>query len=213
MDEELRPAPHIYINDLDSLRVVSDSFRLQLLSLLDEPRTVKELAKSLDIPPHKLYYHINMLEEHGFIRVTSTRMVSAIPEKFYQITAFQFRTNPDLLTITTSDKSQAGLDIYLQSVLDTTKNDIKKSAEVGLLDFSATAPRWQRLLSMRGILRYPHAKAQLFQERFVQLLKDMEEEIKAEIEPQEETQAFEFTLVFFPTVAGATISEEQQKDE
>ncbi len=209
MEEELQPAPHIYINNLESLRVVSDSFRMQLLSLMGEPCTVKDLAKSLDIPPHKLYYHINMLEEHGFIRVTSTRMVSAILEKFYQITAYQFRTNPELLAIKNPDKGLEGLDFYLQSILDSTKNDVKKSAEAGLLDFSPDAPRLRRLLAIRGILRYSPAKAEAFYARLEEILK----ELSADAESTEDSAAYEFTALFFPTVTEIATSQELKKDE
>ena len=51
--------------------------------------TVKQIAADLKTPIKKLYYHVNLLEEHGLIRITSTRVVSGIIEKQYRVTAYR----------------------------------------------------------------------------------------------------------------------------
>ena len=79
------------IENLETLKVVADPLRLRILDAFgDKPHTVKQIAKVLEIPPNKLYYHVNMLEEHGLIRVVNTRLVSGIVEKTYRATAYLF---------------------------------------------------------------------------------------------------------------------------
>ncbi|MBX6342634.1 MAG: helix-turn-helix transcriptional regulator [Thermomicrobiaceae bacterium] len=82
-------APDVFvIRDLETLRAVSDPLRLRLFELLrGGPRTVKQLAAALDLPPTRLYYHVGQLEAHGLVRVVDTRVVSGIIEKRYQATA------------------------------------------------------------------------------------------------------------------------------
>src|SRR4051812_17141092 len=79
------------IADLETLRVIADPVRVQILEAsVMEPRTVKQIARLLGIPATKLYYHINMMEEHGLLRVVGTRLVSGILEKQYRATAMSF---------------------------------------------------------------------------------------------------------------------------
>src|SRR4051794_29356500 len=78
----------LVVSDLELLRLVSDPLRIQILEHMREtPRTVKELAADLEVPATRLYYHMNLLESHGLIRVASTRMISGIVEKRYEVTA------------------------------------------------------------------------------------------------------------------------------
>lgn len=85
------------IDDLGTLRVLSDPLRLRLIEALGgEPTTVKVLARVLGVKPNRLYYHVNLLEEHGLIRVTETRLVSGIVERTYGLVARHFAVSDDL---------------------------------------------------------------------------------------------------------------------
>ena len=67
------------VTDLETIKIISDPLRVQILehigltSEVGKLITVKEIAEALDIPPTKLYYHINLLEKHDLIRVAETR--------------------------------------------------------------------------------------------------------------------------------------------
>src|SRR5690349_23081625 len=92
------PKDLLVITDLETVKVVADPLRLQLLNLLrEEARTVKELAKTLHLPQTKLYYHMDLLEKHGLVRVVGTRLVSGILEKRYQAAAYKFSVDHALL--------------------------------------------------------------------------------------------------------------------
>ena len=94
-----RPAlqDRLVIEDPAALKAISDPMRLRLLELLTgEPRTVKYLAKVVGVRPNRLYYHVRMLEEHGLVQVTGTRLVSGIVERHYQATARSYVVGPSL---------------------------------------------------------------------------------------------------------------------
>jgi DNA-binding transcriptional ArsR family regulator len=86
------------IEDLASLKAISDPLRLRILLVFsdDAPRTVKEIAAELGVEPTRLYYHIRILEKAGMIRVASQRMVSGIEEKTYEATASSWVPSPSV---------------------------------------------------------------------------------------------------------------------
>jgi DNA-binding transcriptional ArsR family regulator len=87
------------IDDVGALKALADTRRLtMLLAMTDRPRTVKEIAASMDVPVTRLYYHVRLLEQHGLLRVASTRMVSGIEERRYQATAKSWTIAAPLLS-------------------------------------------------------------------------------------------------------------------
>ncbi len=88
------------VTSLETLKVMADPIRLHILEhLVAKPMTVKELAKRLGTTPTKLYYHINLMEEHGLIKVVSQRIVSGIVEKQYRTRAKSFDVDKSLLAL------------------------------------------------------------------------------------------------------------------
>lgn len=76
------------IADVAGLKAVADPTRIRLLGELNQgARSVKELAKLLDVPPTRLYYHVKILEQAGLIRVAETRLVSGIEERRFEALA------------------------------------------------------------------------------------------------------------------------------
>ena len=128
------PATHV-ITDLETLKVISDPFRIDLIRMIHEANmegrfsTVKEISETLDLPPTKLYYHINLLEKHGLIVVGDTKVVSGIIEKQYQIVADDITIAPEVLSTSETSEDEK-LEFMLQSMrsfLDSTYEDIKRS--------------------------------------------------------------------------------------
>src|SRR6476659_4332264 len=116
-EETFEPASELVIADLDALRVIADPLRIQILQVTaEEPRTVKQIAGMVNIPPTKLYYHINALEEHGLLRVVSTRLVSGILEKQYRAAAMSMRFDRRLLASGTGAEDDA-LNLMLATAL------------------------------------------------------------------------------------------------
>src|SRR5918996_3635847 len=125
----------LVVSDLDVLRLISDPVRIQLLELMrSAPRTVKELASELGVPATRLYYHMNLLEDHGLIRVASTRIVSGIVEKRYEVTAARLSVDRSLLSHI--GEPTTGLETHLAFVLDEAKAEILNANRAGLIDAS-----------------------------------------------------------------------------
>lgn len=195
----VQPADLFKIRDLETLKVVTDPLRLNLLNLLrGEPRTVKELARALHLSQTKLYYHIGLLEEHGLIRVVGTRLVSGIVEKQYQATAYKLTVDRALFTPTDAAPSAyEGLDVFLSAVLDYTHSDMMRSVRAGLADPDKEAPPERKLHVGRQWFWLTAEEARAFMER----LGELEDEFRHRHgdTPAEGTQLYEFLVGFYPT--------------
>jgi len=123
------PQAEFVIQDIETLRAISDPLRIRLLELMAQPQTVKEIAAQLGVGKTKLYYHLNLLEKHGIIRVARTRVVSGIIEKSYQVAAFSFRPAKELLL--RGDEGKAHGVAIVESILDATRADLTHSLNTG----------------------------------------------------------------------------------
>jgi DNA-binding transcriptional ArsR family regulator len=189
------------MTSLQSIRVLFHPHRLQIVELLEgEPRTVKQIASQLKIGPTRLYYHIKLLAEHGFIRVVKTRVVSGIIEKQYQATAHRFIVDRALYFV---DGSRHGaLDVLLSSIWDETKRDIKHSAKDGCIDLSQKAPMPTALMLRRELRRMPATRAQAFYARLTALFREFDcidsDAYGADV------ALYALTLAFYPSLSQPT---------
>lgn len=93
------PAAELATRDPDLLVAIAQPLRMRLLiEVMRRPMTAAQLAEALQVPLTRLYYHLNLLEGHGAIKVVATRPVRGIEEKRYRATAYSFQLDRDLLT-------------------------------------------------------------------------------------------------------------------
>ncbi|KEO82434.1 transcriptional regulator [Tumebacillus flagellatus] len=73
------------VKSFDQLKVLSNNFRVRILNLYDdwEPRTNKQIADALQLPPSKVHYHVRELERVGLLQLVETRQSGGVVEKFY----------------------------------------------------------------------------------------------------------------------------------
>ena len=68
----------------EQLKALADKTRTTILDLLNErAATTSQLAEVLGKPKGTVGYHLNVLEQHGLVRVVRTRKVRAMTEKYY----------------------------------------------------------------------------------------------------------------------------------
>lgn len=115
------------VDDLEVLKVIAHSTRLDILQSLKSPKTVKEIAKLLKMPATKLYYHINLMESHGLIQVVETNLVSGIVEKKYQVVAHNYRIDNELLA--TQPPAAKDLDRMLTTIFDVTQAELRRTMQ------------------------------------------------------------------------------------
>lgn len=76
---------------LEQLDVLTSPIRLQLIEAFNHPNTVKAVAGRLGVPVTRVYYHVNLLVEHGFLRAVEERQVGGLVERHFAVTADGFQ--------------------------------------------------------------------------------------------------------------------------
>lgn len=118
------PEAELWIEDVETIKVMAHSRRMAILRLMQSPTTVNTISAELGIAASKLYYHVNLLEKNGLIQVVDHNIESGIVEKIYQVTARQFKlVNPLLRT----DLPEATADALFEDMLHTTQQDFRRA--------------------------------------------------------------------------------------
>jgi len=174
------PLAEMKISDLETIRIMSDPLRLRVIQAMsadvDESWTVKRLAAALGLPATKLYYHINLLEKHGLVRVTGTGMVSGIVESRYAITARRFGIAHSVFGSESEDGGNAIAGL-LTSILDTTRDEILTNVAKGTIVSSEGEPDSPRRLTIgKTIARLSVARAIEFRQQVEALLKAFDDD-------------------------------------
>ena len=76
-----------FIRDLETMKALSDPRRVEILGLLQKPRTTRQVADVLGETANAMHYHILALEKHHLIGVVKTAMKGHMQEKYYQAAA------------------------------------------------------------------------------------------------------------------------------
>lgn len=184
------------IDDIAVLEILNNSTRLKILSNLEEPSSVKVVAEAMGVPTTRLYYHINLLEDAGLIRVVETRKVGAMIERLYQTVADTFRPGQALF------ENSGDLERLAKVAADIVLDGARLDAETGLLrHFEAMAEGKKRSelhpgTVSRSVRSMSHASAAEFLKR----LEDLVDEWSS-TDSGEDAEQFALSIVFFPLVS------------
>jgi DNA-binding transcriptional ArsR family regulator len=77
----------LYIEDVDQAAALLKPQRIELLKLLDRPRTCRELGQVFDETPQQIHYHIKALQHAGLVEQVGERRVRGTVEGSYQARA------------------------------------------------------------------------------------------------------------------------------
>jgi DNA-binding transcriptional ArsR family regulator len=198
--EENRIKENYLIKDIETLRVIADPLRTQIMELLvHDSMTVRQVAEKLGLAAGKLYYHFSLLEKHGLVHVVETRQVANMIEKLYRATAASLDVDPSLLTFTT-EQGKESIHALLTAMLDSTREDLQRSLQARAFSLERGAdPKQRRVLVNRLMSRIPDAQAEEFTERLESLLKEFE---LADQDPnlsEEELHPYAFAVAFYPS--------------
>lgn len=167
------PEDNLTITSLETLKALSDALRARIVDLLRaDVHTVKQLAAALKIPPKKLYYHVNLMEQHGLIRVVGTRLVSGIVEKQYRATAYIFLIEPSLFAAHTPN--DGGLNPAVAMMFDATRNQLEQNIQNGMVDLAADAPLVRSLLLSWSMNQMQPEQAEMFYTRLQALVEEFD---------------------------------------
>jgi len=184
-----------------TLRIYFDPMRTRIIrTMAAQPRTVHDIADKLGVPFTRLYYHINMLEKHGLIRVVDVRSLSGVvEEKYYRVTAYRFIIDRALLTMRKDDgddtaKDETGLIQRVEQALISTQRDLRHSVQRGLVDLTVTPPHTHALVSTCGALPLSPQRALEFQRRLLALCDEFAQDVTSA-----GTRHYAVALTVYPT--------------
>lgn len=91
--------PEVYnLETIEQMRAIADPLRQRIMQeLLQQPRTVTQVAEVLGIAPAKVHYHVRELERVGLTKLVFTREKGGILEKYFQPVARNLFVDQELL--------------------------------------------------------------------------------------------------------------------
>lgn len=88
---------NLVLDQVGQISALFKPIRLELLTMLAEPRTCGQLAEVFNTSPQKIYYHIKVLERAGLVEKVYEQRVRGIMEGYYQAAAKSYWLAPDLV--------------------------------------------------------------------------------------------------------------------
>ena len=198
MVNESTPAPFHLIRDLDTLKILADPLRNQILEILAPGElTVNQMAEKLGLAPSKLYYHINLLEKNGLIQEVDSIVKGNIIEKVYWITALEYKMDEHLCNFGTPEGQQSVMTSMIMPI-DLTREDIVRSLEARSSALALGAEKHPRdVIIYREVRVMSDEQADQFRDRLRALLDEFEATEKGETGAGTHTRAL--TVAFYPS--------------
>lgn len=207
--------PYI-IRDLETLRVVADPLRSQILDLLiQEPQTVKQVADKLGDSPNKLYYHFSLLEKQHLIEISETRMVANMLEKVYRAIARHIDIDPSLISFT-NEEGRVAMHAFVTPVIDATRQDLVRSLQARQIQIESGAVQHPRpIFIAREVSHLSDERMVEFSERLQALVNEFVK--TGEGVPTSEAPSYALTVAFYPSFyydsANGDANDREQGDE
>ncbi len=200
-----------YIGNLDTLKVMTDERRLQMLELLvQQPYTVKQLAGELELAPTKLYYHIKQLEDHELIRVVETQVVSGIIEKTYRARARRFSIDETVLQ-PNKDTVQAAVNM-VSTMFENTLQEIRRSADGGLMLTDDDEHTFFNGEVGKHHFALTKDQAEAFRERYMELIDEFKV-LENETDPEQPREEYGLLIAYFPMIKSTRHDSDNSTDE
>lgn len=201
------------IQDLETLKVIADQLRSQLLELLiQETLTVKQLAEKLGLAPSKLYYHVNQLENYDLVEVVETRVVANMIEKLYRATASNFDVDPELLRFSTPEGKE-NINAVLVSTIDATREDLMRSLEARAFELEQGGQEQPRRAIINRVLsRLSEEQANQFTARFCELVEEFTQADGEAHGPDDELHTYALMIALYPSFYYAETPDAESKE-
>lgn len=179
----------IVIDDLETFRIIDNPLRQRIWHIARHPHSVREIAGILGVPVTRLYYHVNMLEQAGFVEVVEVRKSGAQLERVYKGRRGTIVPSPEFLDHV-GDTAKAAR-ILAGALFDNSRVEVE-----ALLERNLSGEEVFGTVS-RGILQLPAEAAEEFLERIESLASEMQ--AAARETTGDEDRMYSFTYAFVPT--------------
>ncbi len=198
MMEEFKPAPVMMINDLETLKILADPLRNQILEILAPAKlTINQMAEKLGLAPSKLYYHINLLEKTGLIQEVDSIVKANIIEKVYWITAYDCKMADNLCNFSTPE-GQESVMTAMVTPIDSTREDILRSLQARSTALEQGAEEHPRQVVIYRELRLMSDE---IADRFAERIKEITQEFEKfeGDEKSKDAHMRALTVAFYPS--------------
>ena len=196
--DEYKPAAVMMVHDLETLKILADPLRNQILEVLaPEKLTINQMAEKLGLSPSKLYYHINLLEKYGLIREVDSILKANIIEKVYWISAYECKMDDNLCNFSTPEGQQSVMTAMVTPI-DSTREDMLRSLEARATALDQGAEEHPRqVVIYRELRAMSDETADKFAERIKVVLEDFEHFEGEEDSGDSHVRAL--TVAFYPS--------------
>lgn len=164
---------YLVLETLDQLKAVSDSLRMEIITLLvREAYTGKQLSTLLSLSASKVHYHLKELENHGFVEVVRTEEKNGIVQKFYRAVAFDLKVSDDLLPSLREDTM-----LLQEAMLNHLRSSITRiynAPDESFMQFAEPANR-PPMLAMNSEIKAPRHQIAEWLTKFQTLLDELGE--------------------------------------
>lgn len=167
------------------IEALSNPVRIRIMHLATEPITVGELADRLGVPATRLYYHVNLLVEVGFLAQVDQRKSGARIEKIYRRTASDLTLGSNV--VETIGDTRRAADAAAALLFDPARVEVADVIEqvfVGSRPTSAFG---------RTVVRLTPDDAERFRARLEQLVEDLRSASN-----DRNTESYSMTVAFVP---------------
>ncbi len=187
------------VRDMDTLRVISDPTRAQIFEMLArEAGTVRHVAEKMGLAASKLYYHFNLLEKHGLIRVCETRQVGNLIEKWYSTVADSIDFDPELFSFNSPERNENVMSV-VRTTIDATREDLIRSLQARFQALEQGSPQKERhVVLSRTQVRISDEQAAFFQQKVTELIQELEQSDQGLASGRDDLQPYAMTIVFYP---------------
>ncbi len=130
MSDEItyQPAETFDIDDVETLQIITDETRIEIIELLRKPLTVTQIAEKMGVPRTRLYHHIKLLEDIGAIVVVDEQRAGAMTEKIYGVAAKSFQPSKTFLESATPREQASAI---VDSLFSITRSDFLRAVDKG----------------------------------------------------------------------------------
>ncbi len=196
--EEFKPAPVMMVEDLETLKILADPMRNQILEILAPGKlTINQMAKKLGLSPSKLYYHINLLEKYGLIKEVDSIVKANIIEKVYWVSAYECKMDHNLCNFSTPEGQESMMTVMVTPI-DSTREDMMRSLEARATALNQGAKEHPRdVVIYRELRKMSDQAADEFTKRIKEVLDDFED--YEEHGESEDIHVRALTVAFYPS--------------
>lgn len=154
------PQESVEITDPEVWKLLGDPLRRSILQAFStEPKTTKQVSEDLGIKSNKLYHHVDLLIEHGLLRLVETRPKRGTTEKYLQAIARRFVVRP--VAIGSSPDTASFVEEFVTEL----------SREIAGGAFAAEGPR---TIAIKAEAKFSEASLVEFRERLTSLIEELE---------------------------------------